>query len=284
MRRYNRFHALMYSCDRQANRQPLTSYRLLCFDISSTDRGAPGKATGHSRMEVGMDETLYRGSHGAKVKYLQELLNLSLTSHRLQVDGVFGPETETAVRLFQARLGVGIDGIAGPITWVMLKRGAVRHHPTQTGIKENYPDAPWMTVATREIGQAEIRGPMHNPRILEYHAATNLHASTDETSWCSSFVNWCLQEVGIGGTRSAAAASWMHWGIPIHPKPGAITVMHSVSSVCSGMSSTGYHVAFFLQDSGSHISLFGGNQKNRVKHSTYPKKTWRVMAYRWPDN
>jgi hypothetical protein len=149
------------------------------------------------------------GSRGPDVKNLQELLNNFHPPSHLNVDGEFGPRTEAAVRVFQASIGIGIDGVAGPITLAALKKGVLTSHTVEASIQVNLKDAPWMAVAMREIGQKEIRGPEHNPRIIEYHAATTLKASTDETPWCSSFVNWCLRQVSIAGTNSAAAVSWI---------------------------------------------------------------------------
>ncbi len=46
-------------------------------------------------------------------------------------------------------------------------------------------------VAKTQLGVKEISGGSHNKKIVEYHQSCTLQANDDETSWCSSFVNWC---------------------------------------------------------------------------------------------
>jgi peptidoglycan hydrolase-like protein with peptidoglycan-binding domain len=73
-----------------------------------------------------------RGSTGDAVRGVQEefwFRNLSGDpAQGLQIDGVFGPRTEQAVRGFQQALAadfpeVGVDGIVGPVTWRALVSG-----------------------------------------------------------------------------------------------------------------------------------------------------------------
>lgn len=59
---------------------------------------------------------LRRGSTGAKVTQLQRVLNAWYPWMGLAVDGDYGPATENAVREYQRRAGVTVDGIAGPVT------------------------------------------------------------------------------------------------------------------------------------------------------------------------
>ncbi|UCF95684.1 MAG: peptidoglycan-binding protein [Desulfobacterales bacterium] len=49
------------------------------------------------------------------VRWLQESLNKILGS-RLSVDGITGEKTREAVKAFQRKYGLQVDGVAGPIT------------------------------------------------------------------------------------------------------------------------------------------------------------------------
>jgi peptidoglycan hydrolase-like protein with peptidoglycan-binding domain len=67
------------------------------------------------------------GSTGDAVRGVQEefqFRNLSGNPNMgLQVDGIFGPKTDAAVRGFQKALGIAVDGIVGPVTWRALVSG-----------------------------------------------------------------------------------------------------------------------------------------------------------------
>lgn len=132
---------------------------------------------------------------------------------------------------------------------------------------------PWMDIAYKEMGISEVSGSKHNERILEYHSATELKATDDETPWCSSFVSWCLEQAGIKSTKNAWARSYLKWGKAINkPVPGCIAVFSRGKG--SG------HVAFFVKDNGLSISCLGGNQGNKVCITSYPKA--RLLGYRMP--
>ena len=59
--------------------------------------------------------TLQEGSSGAAVKAVQVILSRIVLP--LDVDGIFGPNTESAVKGFQADNSLQQDGIVGPQTW-----------------------------------------------------------------------------------------------------------------------------------------------------------------------
>lgn len=136
---------------------------------------------------------------------------------------------------------------------------------------------PWFEIAHAEIGTREVTGSGDNPRIVAYHRSTNLDApsaSNDETPWCSSFVNWCVERSGHAGTDSAWARSWLSWGRPTNnPTKGCIVVFSR--GVSSG------HVAFFVSRTSTNIRVLGGNQNDEVNVSNYPAS--RLLGFRIPS-
>jgi peptidoglycan hydrolase-like protein with peptidoglycan-binding domain len=78
-------------------------------DASST---APAAAEPPTTTEHVIE--LSEGDEGRQVELLQQALGVP-------VDGIFGPETEEAVRKFQADHGLTVDGIVGPLTSAALR-------------------------------------------------------------------------------------------------------------------------------------------------------------------
>lgn len=130
---------------------------------------------------------------------------------------------------------------------------------------------PWMDIAKNEIGQKEIAGSRHNPRIVMYHSHTSLAASDDETYWCASFVCFCLEAAGFPSTRSAAARSYESYGIPGDGSHGDIAVFSR---------NGGGHVGFVDHVTASSIYTLGGNQSDAVNVAAQSKS--RLLCFRRP--
>jgi uncharacterized protein (TIGR02594 family) len=149
----------------------------------------------------------------------------------------------------------------------------------------------WLVIAHGEEDIRDIRGPRHHPRVLEYlRTCSNLsrvYRNRDETPWCSAFVNWCLLEAGYCGTSHALASSWLRWGFRLdEPQLGAIAVIRrrGAGGDTSTGSRTGNHVAFVLDSNSKRLTLWGGNQRDRVKRSVYPLDRYYVRGLLWPWN
>lgn len=79
---------------------------------------------------------LSTGSRGKDVKELQAKLNEN--GFHLDVDGVYGPKTEKAVKEYQKKNGLQIDGLAGVKTLGLLNSGRVKPNlPSLPSEKEN---------------------------------------------------------------------------------------------------------------------------------------------------
>jgi peptidoglycan hydrolase-like protein with peptidoglycan-binding domain len=106
----------------------------------------------------------------------------------LEVDGVFGDDTESSVKMFQTRRNLLADGVIGPLTWAELfadppsvddqapagiMRGAVDVALSQEGVRETAPN----------------RG----PEVDAYIERVGLDP-TRALSWCAAFVYWSYDE------------------------------------------------------------------------------------------
>jgi uncharacterized protein (TIGR02594 family) len=138
-------------------------------------------------------------------------------------------------------------------------------------------EAPWLPVARAELGVRNFPAGSSNPRITKYHAGTNIAGYDDKASWCSSFVDWTFAAVGIKGTGSALARSWLQWGDALaEPRAGCVAVLWREDP-----QSWRGHVGFFLRQDGDDVVLLGGNQLESVREHRYPRA--QVLAYRWPS-
>lgn len=134
-------------------------------------------------------------------------------------------------------------------------------------------DTPWLAIASRYVGLAEIPGRDHAPTITRW--LTNLKAwwRDDETPWCGTFVAHCLKESGCAIPKHwYRAKAYLDCGEPCGPVIGAVVIYERAG---------GGHVGFVVGiDQSGRIMTLGGNQGNRV--SIAPFDSTRVLGYRWP--
>lgn len=181
----------------QANR--LTAYPLWIAEYGSklhytgkvwawqyTDKGRVAGIKGRVDMDhgyfaqtqTGNTGLLRKGDRGDDVKLLQHRLNL--LGWRLTEDGIWGVQTDSAVRGYQYRAGLTVDGIVGAKTRAALIRDAILARAAEMGAymvkhKWHYKDTTY--------------------KAKDTWAATR--ALSKPGSSCSHFVSWVLQDVGL---------------------------------------------------------------------------------------
>ena len=135
----------------------------------------------------------------------------------------------------------------------------------------------YLDIAKRELGVHEISGASANARIVEYAKHTTLKATSDEIAWCSAFANFIVDTSGDTGTHSAAARSWLDWGVPLpNPVPGCIVILDRHDAANPNAA----HVTFFAGDSEDKMYFLGlgGNQHDCVCISKQPYN--KVLGFR----
>ncbi len=143
--------------------------------------------------------TLRLGATGPAVTSLQQWLNANGTT--LATDGKFGPATLAAVKAFQKKRGLVVDGIVGPATWAALGSTPVTA-PVVTPVLAPASGPPMVSPATMApSGGAEMvqAGPGPTLRqgakgaVVQYlQHLLNLHGTA-------------LKEDGVFGPGTAAA-------------------------------------------------------------------------------
>ena len=174
-----------------------------------------------------------------------------------EVDGVFGEQTESAVKLFQVRTvdetgaPLEIDGIVGQKTWSALFGVAfpsVRTTPPAAGSLL----AEVLRVAAGEVGVMEVPpGSNRGPRVDQYLNAVG--PGLLGQPWCMAFIYFCFvqaaQGLGVANPAPRTAGVKASWrmaqsipGIAIVPRAKAVA---DPSLVTPGM-------VFYIDTGGVH--------------------------------
>lgn len=95
--------------------------------------------------------TLRQGSKGDTVKSLQEML--SKLGSTLQVDGIFGPGTRSAVQAFQRKNGLEADGVVGSKTWAALNNAIKTPQEPEAKPEEEKPIITYPTLRRGSKGE-----------------------------------------------------------------------------------------------------------------------------------
>lgn len=131
-----------------------------------------------TQTNTGNTDLLRKGDKGDDVKLLQHRLNI--LGSQLAEDGILGVKTDQAVRNYQYKAGLTVDGIVGAKTRAALIRDAILARAAETGAymvkhKWHYQDKTCRAKSTFDA-----------TRKLEHPGSS-----------CSHYVSWVLQDVGL---------------------------------------------------------------------------------------
>ncbi len=105
--------------------------------------------------------TVREGSRGTPVRavqyYLRRLAAYYSDVPTVTVDGVFGPATTRAVRAWQSRAGLAVDGIVGRATWASLYDAALALQTSGPVVRVAAPPLPAGTLRRSDQGAAVLR-------------------------------------------------------------------------------------------------------------------------------
>jgi hypothetical protein len=137
-----------------------------------------------------LDRNYRRGMKGKKVRLIQEWL--CLHGYNIFIDGDFGPATESAVRAFQRKKRLKVDGIVGPKTFAKLIQPMTE---ALQPIDRNGKSVGKMVIAyaKQHLRQhpREIGGQNKGPWVRLYMKG---HDGI-EWPWCAGFVSFVLEQV-----------------------------------------------------------------------------------------
>jgi lysozyme family protein len=189
------------------------------FHIASSSKPVPAPTLGSIIAIVSDLPTLTRilrwGDKGDDVKALQRALN-RLGFNAGAEDGDFGDQTEAAVKAYQLRKGLQVDGEVGAITWKALggefSDGGGHQDLGDFASAEAAKGLRWNGASSEAEKYLEPLRP-----IMQQLG----HIGTAPVfyDWCAAFVTYCCRQVGIAipdkpegfWASMALVASWEYW-------------------------------------------------------------------------
>ena len=107
---------------------------------SPADPSAPGRpeTPGRTWERFGERKLFFTGQQGPDVAHLQQQLSVFGFLPKASVTGRFDEETKEALRDFQHRFGIYVDGVAGSVTAMVLQfLSTIDYHPDQIPVPDD---------------------------------------------------------------------------------------------------------------------------------------------------
>jgi peptidoglycan hydrolase-like protein with peptidoglycan-binding domain len=161
---------------------------------------------------------LSAGSEGRQVELLQAALG------GITVDGIFGPETEEAVRQFQATKGLPVDGVVGPATSALLGSRA-RASTSAAGVRQNA-----SLVSSAAAGESSSAESSSTGAVKRLQSALHLTADGEFGPETEAAVRRLQARHGLTVDGVVGPATWSVIAVSgeetLTPPPSALPVSH----------------------------------------------------------
>ncbi len=203
---------------------------------------------------------IQRGATGSQVKQLQQELKAAGCNPG-PLDGVFGPKTLAAVRSYQAKHNLGVDGLVGPQTWKALMTDSFEPGKS-TPAKPTTPTTPSgpakgtnaATEAEKYLGKTES----------QLEAAGVTQKGVDTSLCCANFVSSMLKKTGAinfhdntvnGLSNKLTAAGWHKVSLK-DAKPGDVWIRPD------------HHTELVASNKNGKVTLVGSNNHPNPSNQT----------------
>ncbi|MEN1968785.1 NlpC/P60 family protein [Lentibacillus sp. N15] len=205
-----------------------------------------------------------QGDNGESVTNVQTALNEQ--GYELNVDGIFGPDTENTVRVFQQDNALAVDGIVGPET----KKALSSTPNTSTDDGElTITEAPDQQTKSETVENTSTESTSNVVSIAESLVGTpyTFGGSTPEEGFDSSgFVNYVFDQVGIPLDRTHAEM-WENNGTFVdNPVPGDVVFFEDTYK--DGVSHSGIYI-------GNNQMIHAGTEETGVEIESLDKDYWQ---------
>lgn len=197
-----------------------------------------------------------------------------------KIDGIRGPQTIRAIKMFQSARGLVADGLVGPKTAAVLFV-QLRHEEAIVVPSVAIDAAPWIGIGYKAFGKHEVRNRRWLSGWLKWGKSGLGDPAT--TPWCGAFVLKCmstaLPDEPMPMRTPLLAADWLTFGETTNLRYGAIGVFWRGSP-----KSWKGHVGIIIGQSpdGKYLRVLGGNQGNAVTETWIAATRLRQNGLRWP--
>lgn len=214
-----------------------------------------------------------------KIREAQAALN-TLGYGPIAVDGVWGGQSQKALRSFQADTRpLSIDGALGPKSSAALT-AALKAAGAKAKVSAGV-ELPWMAELARKKGLHEVHDKAALIKWLKSDGKTL--GDPSKLPWCGDAVETAIALTVPDEPRPVnpyLARNWQKFGVKVDPVYGAIGVFWRGSR-----NGTSGHVGFIVGESadGKYWIVAGGNQSNRITFDAKIAKD-RLLEARWPKS